>query len=304
MTDKREIKTSRIKLMTITAILIMTFCPNDFSADGETLTNEMSRIENIAFHNEATDTTKIMRFLNPPDNGGNGNSLSSIAQKLIGSAYRSGTLEGDKECLTVNMEEFDCMTFVETVVAIAKTRDDGRLSWRDFIYNLGDLRYRDGMAEGYASRLHYFSDWIVRNAYKGTIEEVTNRFEGVSYEVKTIDFMTEHRDLYPSLEDPGEFEKMKNVEIGYRSHRYPFIKATQIAKAGKGFLKEGDIIAFTTSKRGLDVTHVGILTFINGEPKLIHASSKKGEVTIEEAPLERYASRIGAKGIRVARLKQ
>lgn len=303
MRDKRARKPARIKIFAITAIM-MTFCPYAFSADGETLANEMSMIENIAFHNEARDTAKIMNLLNSPETSENATSLSAIAQKLIGSPYRGGTLEGDMECLRVNMDEFDCMTFVETVIALAITRSERKHSWRDFIYNLGELRYRDGIADGYASRLHYFSDWIVRNAYKGTIEEVTNRFEGVSYEVKTIDFMTAHRDLYPTLENPEEYERMKNVEIGYRSHRYPFIKTSQIAKAGRGFLKEGDIIAFTTPKQGLDVTHVGILTFVDGEPRLIHASSKKGEVTIEESPLEKYANRLRAKGIRVVRLKQ
>lgn len=261
-------------------------------------------LDDVEFRNAEADTANIMTVLNSTIARANDNScISSIAKEYLGCPYRSGTIEGEKERLRVNTEEFDCMTLVETTIALALTKSEGKPSWRDFIGNLAKIRYRSGLPDGYGSRLHYFSDWIVMNSYKGIIEEVTGHFEGAKYEVKTLNFMSSNRDLYPSLNDVNEYERIKQAEIGFRSHRYPMIKTSQIAKAGKTFLKEGDIIAFTTAKKGLDVTHVGIITFINGTPRLIHASSKRGMVVIEETPLEKYALRLNASGIRVARLK-
>lgn len=39
----------------------------------------------------------------------------------------------------------------------------------------------------------------------------------------------------------------------------------------------GDIIAFTTSVKGLDITHVGIAEYIRGKLHLLHTSSTEKE---------------------------
>lgn len=261
----------------------------------------------VRFRHEATDTVKITQILvdtyaegrsNP-----SGQRIASIAEKLVGTPYKAGTIEGTPEQLTVDMDEMDCTTFVETVLAMAITLDERRTSWHDFIYNLERLRYRNGRMDGYGSRLHYVSDWAIDNNHRGIIQEVTDRAgAGEAYQVKTLDFMSSHRDKYPALEDDMEYEKLKNAEIGYRSHRFPYIKTTGIKGAN---LRTGDVVAITTKTPGLDVQHMGIVVMRDGVAHLVHASSKAGKVVVDELPLSDYVRRNRtATGIRVFRLKE
>ena len=42
-----------------------------------------------------------------------------------------------------------------------------------FADNLQKIRYRDGVIDGYTSRLHYTSDWIENGVRQGFLEDVT-----------------------------------------------------------------------------------------------------------------------------------
>lgn len=264
-------------------------------------------INDVKFHDVGNDTTTINRILletvkagieNPQDR------VLFIAKKFIGLPYVAHTLESQSETLTVNMSELDCTTFVETVMALAYTAGEGRLSWRDYVYNLERIRYRNGEVNGYASRLHYISDWIVDNTHRGNFSEATNRIPNHDYHIKTIDFMSTHRDSYSALADSTEYERIKNVEVGYRSHRFPYIKSNKVSsKATSQALKNGDIVALTCRTAGLDVSHLGIIVKINGVPHLLHASSKAMEVIEDPLPLHEYLRRSRSlTGIRVIRL--
>lgn len=260
----------------------------------------------VRFHNEASDTIKINRLLTKAIEIADAQQrVEAIAREFIGTPYINGTLESsDGEMLTVNLDQFDCTTFVETVMALAMTAGEGRSSWHDFIYNLQNIRYRNGAVNGYSSRLHYVSDWIVDNVHRGNFKEVTSKSDLASYEVKTIDYITSNRDLYPALENQEEYERMKMAEIGYRNHRYPYIKAARTAKAIKNFLKSGDIIALTTKKKGLDVSHMGIIVLQDNRLHLLHASSAGKEVIIDQLPLDRYIQRNRNAGFRIIRLNE
>lgn len=257
------------------------------------------------FHNEATDTSRITRMLVEVSSTPItlGEAMVRIGESFLGTPYVGGTLEGLPETLTVDLDEFDCTTFVETVAALAITVNEHRTSWRDFVYNLGQLRYRNGSADGYGSRLHYFSDWVVNNTHRGALREVTDRIGApATYAEKTLDFMTANADKYPALADSASLAAVKNIEIGFRRHRFPFIKTVNI---GKGNLADGDIVAITSSLKNLDVTHMGIVKHVDGKPYLLHASSKAGKVVIDELPLADYVRRNRtATGIRVIRLQQ
>ena len=258
----------------------------------------------VRWHNEAVDTTKITNVLIDVEAlklGSNEAIVAECGKRFLGTPYVAGTLEGEPEMLTVNTEEMDCTTFMETAVAMAMTIEARRTSWRDFIYYLTQLRYRGGTVDGYGSRLHYISDWIVDNAHRGNLQDVTDRIGKADYVVKTLDFMTSNRDKYPQLKDDKNYEAMKNAEIGYRSHRFPMLKLQNIKAAN---IKEGDIIAITTSTKGLDVSHVGIAVTVDGEIHLMHASSKEGKVVMDKHSLQEYVRRNRATGIRVVRIKE
>lgn len=266
-------------------------------------------IGQVRFHDEVSDTTKITELLiaTAKQDFDNPNSrIEYIARCFLGKPYVAHTLENGTEMLTVNIDEVDCTTFVETVIALAYTVGEGRSSWRDFIHNLEKIRYRNGRLDGYSSRLHYISDWIIDNNHRGNIKEVSNTFPYHSYQIKSLDFMSRNRKKYAALKDSTEFERIKNTEIGYRNHRFPYIKKENLRKKEvQAAFKEGDIVALTTNIEGLDVSHLGIITLINNTPHLLHASSAKGDVTIESKPLHETLSKNRYNtGVRVIRLNQ
>lgn len=261
----------------------------------------------IRWHNEASDTTKITDILIEASelNASDPNEVVAfIGKKFIGAPYMASTLEGNPEMLTVNVDEFDCTTYIDVVAAMAVTIEERRNSWQDFIHNLERMRYRHGRVDGYASRLHYISDWIITNSHNGIIKDVTDRMPQSAYQVKTIDYMSRHRDSYPALKDSIEFERIKNMEVGYRSHRYPYIKSSSLQGKNSGkALKDGDIVALTTKTEGLDISHMGIIIIENDGPHLMHASSKAGKVVIDNLPLSEYLRKNrNVTGIRVIRI--
>lgn len=262
--------------------------------------------EKIRFHNEESDTARITSILvdackikNPQER------VAHIGKLFIGVPYVAHTLEHDPEVLTINIDELDCTTFVETVMALTYTAGENRTSWHDFIYNLERIRYRNGEIDGYPSRLHYISNWIVDNGHRGNFNEVTNIFPKYNYIERSISFMTENRDKYKALEDSANFQKMRNVELGYANHRFPYIKTMDLnRKEVKDALKSGDIIALVTNMKNLDVTHMGIVIKQNGEPYLLHASSSNKAVEITKIPLYDFMKRNRSLiGIRVLRMK-
>lgn len=255
----------------------------------------------------ANDTTKITQLLQRGIESGIKDANSLVAQYgewLLGTPYVAHTLEGDTEMLTINIDELDCTTFVETLYALTRTTLTGRYSWRDFAHNLEDIRYRGGNLNGYASRLHYISDWIIENTFRGNIKECTQDFNGVQYMVKNIDFMSKNRDKYPALANDEVFMKIKGTEIGYRNHRFPYLKVDfNNQKRIKKMLKSGDIVAIVTNIKNLDVQHMGVIVLKNDIPYLLNASSVGKKVQIEEIDLAEYLRRNKtAIGIRVIRI--
>lgn len=265
----------------------------------------------VRWNNEECDTTKINALLSDVASRGqltSNETVVAFAQLLEGTPYAAGTLEGSPETLTVNMEGMDCTTFVETVAALALTIQEKRNAWQDFVYNLEQLRYRQGQVDGYASRLHYISDWIVDNTHRGNLSEATDRIPGSTYQVKTLDYMSRHRSAYPAMADDAIYEKIKNCEVGFRSHRFPMLKTGLLqTKKAVSLIKDGDILAFTTKTEGLDVSHIGIATIKDGNVHLIHASSTAGKVISDPLPLADYLRKnhtiTGARVIRLGSLR-
>lgn len=273
------------------------------------LAGNASSLRDVRFHNIASDTTRINEILKKAasekfDNPSN--LCGAIARIFIDKPYVAHTLEDSVEMISVNIDQLDCTTFVETVLALAYTVNERRTSWQDFVFNLERIRYRNGQLNGYASRLHYICDWMADNTYRGNLEDATKNMPKVFYVTRSIDFMSNHRDRYPALRDSAEFERIKNVEIGYRNHRFPYIKTNDLNnKFVKASLRDGDAIAFVSNLKDLDVTHMGFIVIIDGEPHALHASSSHGKVEITSQPLYDFMKKNRHFiGIRVIRLKE
>ncbi|MDE6270358.1 MAG: DUF1460 domain-containing protein [Muribaculaceae bacterium] len=264
----------------------------------------------LRFGNEATDTTEINRLLTEVLAEGITDPSARtayVAQKFLGIPYQGHTLEGETEELTVRLDSLDCTTFVETAMALSYTAAERRSSWRDFVYNLERLRYRNGHIDGYPSRLHYISDWATDNIHRGNFDEVTNRIPFCDHVVRTIDYMSSHRSSYPALADSANFAAIKNVEAGYRSHRFPCIKAMALGRREVwDALRSGDVVALVTKMTDLDVVHMGIIIKDDaGVPHLLHASLGDKKVTLTKGSLAEYFNRNPKMlGLRVFRLKE
>lgn len=264
----------------------------------------------VRFGNEKSDTTIIselldsrgaaQNFVNPEAR------VAFFARTFEGTPYGAHTLEGDSEVLTVRLDSLDCTTFVETAMALAYTTMENRKSWRDFVYNLKRLRYRGGEINGYPSRLHYVSDWIVDNRFRGNLSDVTDQFPRVSYLMRTLDFMTSNRNLYPALADADNYSRLRDIENGYRQHRFPYIKTRDLSlKSTKEAFHDGDVVALVTNMKNLDVTHMGIIVKESptAEPYLLHASSSDGKVEVSSLPLDEFMKKNRQwLGLRVIRL--
>ena len=99
-----------------------------------------------------------------------GEIMARIGRTIVGMPYVPATLEvPGPERLVVNLREFDCVTFVENTLALARVVRSGQGGYDAFKRELLRIRYRGGKLEGYPSRLHYFSDWIADYQAKGIV---------------------------------------------------------------------------------------------------------------------------------------
>ena len=149
-----------------------------------------------------------------------GEAMVRIGRSFVGWPYGPGTLEvAGEEDVVVNFEEFDCVTLVENVFALARfIKIQPRKSWSPRAGSgglQGDAegdRYRGGRVDGYASRLHYFSDWIRDNEGRGLVGELTQELGGEE-DSSAIDFMTTHPEAYRQLADPASCRAMQDAEF-------------------------------------------------------------------------------------------
>ena len=231
-----------------------------------------------------------------------GKTMVSVGKTFLQTPYVAKTLEiGDTETLVVNLLGLDCTTFVENVLAFTLLLQKEKTDFDAFTEILETVRYKDGRLDGYASRLHYFSEWIANNEQKGLLKDITAEIGGKEI-TKDINFMSTHRDLYPFLGDDTNYEKIKASENFLNNEAICYLPQDEI-EANEHLIQSGDIIALTTAIEGLDITHTGIASReTDGRIHLLHASST-GEVTISELPLVDYLKKINKNtGIMVARI--
>jgi len=241
-----------------------------------------------------------------------GDLVVRIGETFIGTPYAPHTLEAPgEEGLVIELEELDCVTFVENVLALAlfvQTVPDELLVTRAggrqqplFSRILEDIRYRGGDLERYPSRLHYFSEWISDNDVMGLVRDVSQELGGVA-DTEPIDFMTTHPDAYRQLgEDPEFLTELREVEVRLSAEPRYYIPEDRITEV-EDRIQDGDVIAATSTVEGLDIGHTGIALWRDGRLHLLHAPLAGGVVQVSEVPLAERIQRIsGQDGVMVAR---
>jgi hypothetical protein len=187
-----------------------------------------------------------------------GERLKEVSGRLLGCRYVSSPLIGSAlspEVLTVSLEGFDCVTYIETVMALALAR-----SVDDFVRGVRRLRYKAGRVE-WSQRNHYMTDWIRNNVGAGFIWNLTRG----KYAVEKGRALSLIKELPPKKARFKCFPKKNLPRIVDR-------------------LADGDLMFFVSTRQKLDVFHVGLVFHQNQHLVLRHASrSRQGVV---EQPLE------------------
>ena len=237
-----------------------------------------------------------------------GRIMQELGQTFARAPYLEGTLdEPDEETLVVRLDGFDCVTFVETTLAMARGVAVQDYSYDGFAQRLAQMRYRGGVV-GYCSRLHYFSDWMRDNDRKALVRDLTPVLGGRALR-DTIDFMSTHRNAYVRFATNDSLYRcvqQAEAELRRSTAREPLRYVPQDSiRAVYNELTAGDVIAIVTSIDGLDVAHTG-LAFVpaSGAPSdttgaarqagddvgLLHASLSGGVVVSPD--LQRYVQQI------------
>ena len=174
---------------------------------------------------------------------------------LLGSPYAAGSLGGGAgapEMLTARLDVFDCVTYVETVLALALSRRAEELPGR-----LRTIRSAGGRV-GWATRNHYMTGWIRSNVAAGVVKRVAGG-RSVRRE-RTLDMV------------PG---------LPPRRAIFSCVPKREIASL-EPRLRTGDLVFFASTKARLDVFHCGVLVRGEGGLRMRHASRSQGGAVEEE----------------------
>ena len=233
-----------------------------------------------------------------------------FARLFLDRPYVAHTLEvNDKEKLVVNTRQLDCTTLVENVTALTICARKGERSFSAFRRTLQTLRYRQGKLTDYTSRLHYFTDWIDDKSAMGLVKEVQQP-SSVFTAVQTlnINYMSTHAKSYKALAAHPDFVPViANQEKKLTGKKYRFIPKDKVvdSKAMREAIHDGDIIAITCSKPGLDIAHLGFAVWKKDGLHLLNASQIHKKVVEEPMTLGEYLKKHPTHtGIRVVRLKK
>lgn len=210
-----------------------------------------------------------------------GELMGDLAFLLQGTPYVGGTLEGEPEMCRIDLTGLDCVTLFESVLGMARIVKRKEYTFDALINEITLTRYRQGILDGYPSRLHYTSDWIDDNVAKGVVQDITRDLGGVIFPIK-INFMSTHPQYYkPLKEDIAARAKIAEIESEVNARMRYYIPKDRIGTI-EPMLATGDIIAISTSKDGLDYSHTGLIfRDIDGNARFLHASSQKKKVVLD-----------------------
>ena len=193
------------------------------------------------------------------------------------------------------------LLFIPLSLALLDRYDPASLpAW---LRKLRRVRYRGGKIDGYASRLHYSTDWLHEMCREGILRDMTRELGGIPFPGQ-VGLITATADKRPAFrDDTSQLSKMRAVERAINGREKLYIPRGRVTPELCQKIQDGDIILFTTDKKGLDTAHVGIACRRNGATRVMHASLGKREITVSQESLAGYLEKIPShSGIIIARL--
>ncbi len=183
--------------------------------------------------------------------------IELISRHFLGHSYKPNPLIGSAdtaEVFTASLDGFDCVTYIETVVALARASIVD-----DFAKWLRKIRYEQGRIR-WERRNHYMTLWIRNNVRAGIIRPVA-------------------MPAVPTV----RIERVLNVVPGLAPQR---TRMKCVPKPGlpqlERHLQTADLIFFVSTRKHLDVFHAGIIVRDGEKVFMRHASRSQGLVVEQE----------------------
>jgi hypothetical protein len=193
------------------------------------------------------------------------------------------------------------VSLVESALAIARAAALPGAGWDAFEHEVERMRYREGVRDGYASRLHYFSEWMADNARRGLLRELGPELGAID-DTRPLRFMSTHRASYRALADGAVYHDIRQMEEHLDVSPRNVVPTSRLSSIADR-LETGDVLGFATSIEGLDCTHTGLAYRDRaGVMRVLHAPLSGGEVQVSRGSLPQYVAGLRAgTGILVAR---
>lgn len=254
---------------------------------------------------QQADSLKICQLLRQANRE---TSVLWLARQFLGVPYVAHTLEvNDDERLVVNTRQLDCTTLVEMVAALKLCTQAGKHGFADYLNALRQLRYRQGRMAGYPSRLHYFTDWIrdkVAMQLVTDIQQPNPPFSAV--QTVNVDYMSTHTSAYKALKaNAALVPEIRAAEQSLTGMKVRYIPKRSLRNSAllRKVIKDGDILAITCNKKGLDIAHLGFAVWRSNGLHLLNASMIHKKVIEEPMTLYQYMQKHKTHtGIRVVRI--
>jgi cell wall-associated NlpC family hydrolase len=181
--------------------------------------------------------------------------VNAHSRILLGSPYAVNPLGGSPdgpEVFSSSLGAFDCVTYVETVLALALSKKA-----HDFPEWLRRIRY-DGGRVAWTRRNHYMTGWIRSNLRLGVVRRIGPGIRTVSRE-RTLG-------VVPGL-----------------SPRKVLVRCVPKAEMRRlePRLRTGDLAFFASARKRLDVFHCGIVVRSGAGWRLRHAA-RSGNAVVEQ----------------------
>jgi hypothetical protein len=231
-----------------------------------------------------------------------GQCMGKIAMELEGIPYVAFTLEldKDKEVCAVNFNGLDCVTFFEDTLNFARMLKKGGRTPQDLLKEVTFTRYRGGKLGDFTSRLHYTTDWFYDNEKKGVVKLIDADLPGAEDFTQKVGIMSEKPKNYRQLKaHPEMVPTIARFEDQINSRTLKYIPLNKLEET-QSHLQTGDIVGITTTEKGIDIAHTG-LVFVDEKkvPHFMDASSSKSKmkVTLEKGPISKdldYGKNTGA----------
>ena len=186
-----------------------------------------------------------------------GNRIDVLSRHFLGYPYKPNPLIGSAdtaEVFTAALDGFDCVTYIETMVALAHASNVD-----DFTEWLRKIRYERGRVQ-WECRNHYMTAWIRNNIRQGLIRPVSIPRVGTVERERVLNVV------------PGLAVRRTCVKCVPKP-ALPLIEP---------HLQSGDLIFFVSTRKHLDMFHAGIISQDGKSILLRHASRSRGSVVEQE----------------------